>query len=188
LSLCVIVVAAAALAAAPVAAQHAGASGPAGQITLDRLFTTPDFQEDFFGPARWFPGGTAASYTTLEPAAGGGEAADIVRYDAATGARTVLVPAAKLIAPGTTSPLEIESYTWSPDAKRVVIFTNSRQVWRQRTRGDFWLLDLGTWSLRKLGGPDAPPSSLMFATFSPDGRRIAYVRGCCDAAHHAAHE
>ena len=85
-------------------------------------------------------------------------------------------PPTKLVTPGTTTPLAIEEYSWSPDGKRVLIFTNSRQVWRQRTRGDFWMLDLTTWNLRKLGGPDAPPSTLMFAKFSPDSRRIAYVR------------
>ncbi len=175
-SLCAIVAAPAALCVTPLAAQRAGPGGPSGQVTLDRLFTTPDFQEDFFGPARWFPGAGPASYTTLEPAAGGTEATDIVRYDAGTGARTVLVPAAKLVPPGATSPLEIESYSWSPDGKRLLVFTNSRQVWRQRTRGDFWMLDLATWNLRKLGGPDAPPSTLMFAKFSADGRHVAYVR------------
>ena len=135
LSVCAIVVAPAAILAAiiaaPLAAQRAGPGGPSGQITLDRLFTTPDFQEDFFGPARWFPASTAASYTTLEPSPAGGEATDIVRYDATTGARTVLVPATKLVTPGTTTPLAIEEYSWSPDGKRVLIFTNSRQVWRE---------------------------------------------------------
>ncbi len=175
-SLCAILAAPAALCVTPLAAQRAGPGGPSGQVTLDRLFTTPDFQEDFFGPARWFPGAGPASYTTVEPAASGSEATSIVRYDAATGARTVLVPAAKLVPSGATSPLEIESYSWSPDGKRLLVFTNSRQVWRQRTRGDFWMLDLATWNLRKLGGPDAPPSTVMFAKFSPDGRRVAYVR------------
>jgi dipeptidyl-peptidase-4 len=159
------------------AAQRAGPDGPTSQVTLDRLFTTPDFQEDFFGPARWLPGSTTGAYTTLEPAAGGPDGAtDIVRYDGVTGVHAVIVPASKLVPPGATAPLEIENYVFSPDRNHVIIFTNSRQVWRQRTRGDFWLLDLGSWTLRKLGGPNAPPSTLMFAKFSPDGRRVAYVR------------
>ena len=158
-------------------AQRAGSSGPGSEVTIDRLFTTPDFQEDDFGPARWFHGSSTGAYTTLEPSTGGGSgAADLVRYDGVTGARTILVPASKLVPPGATAPLEIENYVWSPDGKRVLIFTRSRKVWRQRTRGDFWMLDIGSWALRKLGGPDAAPSTLMFAKFSPDGRRVAYVR------------
>jgi dipeptidyl-peptidase-4 len=56
------------------------------------------------------------------------------------------------------------------------VFTNSKKVWRQNTRGDFWALELATWRLTKLGGSDAKPSTLMFAKFSPDGNRVAYVR------------
>jgi dipeptidyl-peptidase-4 len=141
-------------------------------LTLGRLFSSPDFQARTFGPAQWFSGSV---YTTVEPRAGG-SGTDIVRYDAATGVRTIFVPAARLVPPGDTAPMTIESYTVSPDAQHVLVFTNSRRVWRQRTRGDFWLVDLETWSLRKVGGPSAPPSTVMFAKFSPDGQRIAYVR------------
>ena len=56
-----------------------------------------------------------------------------------------------------------------------MIFTNTRKVWRQNTRGDYWVLDLDSGRLKKLGG-DAPESSLMFAKFSPDGSRVGYVR------------
>jgi dipeptidyl-peptidase-4 len=57
----------------------------------------------------------------------------------------------------------------------VLIFTNSKQVWRTNTRGDYWVLDLSGWTLKKLGG-DGPPSTLMFAKFSPDGGRVGWVR------------
>jgi dipeptidyl-peptidase-4 len=156
------------MAAHSVAAQRPDSS----TLTLDRLFASSDFQAKEFGPARWLSGSV---YTTVEPAAGG-RGTDIVRYDAATGARTVFVPAARLTTPGDTTPTAIEDYTVSADGQHVLVFTNSRRVWRQRTRGDFWLLDLHSLALRKLGGADAAPSTLMFATFSPDGRRVAYVR------------
>ena len=143
-----------------------------GRLTLERIFASPDFFGDRFGPARWLASGDA--YTTLEPGANGG--ADIVRYDAATGTRSVLVPAARLQPPGASEPIDIEDYSWSDDGKRLLVFTNSQRVWRQNTRGDFWVLDLATWRLRQLGGPGAKPSTLMFAKFSPDGRRVAYVR------------
>jgi dipeptidyl-peptidase-4 len=157
-----------ATAASPARAQLADSS----LLTLDHLFSSPDFRAKEFGPAQWISGGV---YTTVEPRAGG-SGTDIVRYDAATGARTIFVPAARLIPPGDSAPMTIEDYTVSPDGRHVLVFTNSRRVWRQRTRGDFWLVDPQTWALRKLGGPDAPPSSVMFAKFSPDGQHVAYVR------------
>src|SRR5438874_3954077 len=142
-----------------------------GRLTLQRIFASRDFLGQRFGPARWLASGDA--YTTLAFAVGGG--ADIVRYDAATGARAVLVPAARLVPAGASEPIEVEDYSWSPDGKRLLVFTNSQRVWRENTRGDFWVLDLGSWRLRKLGG-NANPSTLMFAKFSPDGGRMAYVR------------
>ena len=87
----------------------------------------------------------------------------------------MVVPASRLVPPGDSLPLDVEDYAWSSDGTRLLVFTNSRRVWREHTRGDYWVLDLATWKLRKLGG-DAQPATLMFAKFSPDGRRAGYVR------------
>jgi dipeptidyl-peptidase-4 len=142
-------------------------------VTLERVFDSDEFVPDFPGGVRWIPG--QAAYSKLEPdSATGGRA--LVRYDAATGRREVWVPASRLVPPGDSVPLPVENYDISPDRKRLLLFTNSRKVWRLNTRGDFWTLDLADWRLRKLGGPDAAPSTLMFAKFSPDGGRVAYVR------------
>src|SRR5215469_8150406 len=111
-------------------------TGDGSRITLDRIFTTPDFQEDGLGPVHWFPGGAHAAYTMAMPTGERGPGADIVRFDAATGTREVLVPASKLTPPGAAA-LEIENYEWSPDGTRLLVFTNSRRVWRQNTRGDY---------------------------------------------------
>lgn len=160
---------AAALCAA--ASRVAGGQSDPGRLTLPRIFASRDFFGERFGPARWLASGDA--YTTLELAVGGGT--DIVRYDAATGARTVLVPSARLTPAGSPEPIDVEDYSWSPDGTRLLVFTNSQRVWRENTRGDFWVLELANGRLRKLGG-DAKPSTLMFAKFSPDGGRVAYVR------------
>jgi len=139
---------------------------------LKRIFDKEDFRAKTFGPARWMEGGTA--YTTVEASAATKDAKDIVRYDAA-GARTILVAAARLQPQGAAKPLAIDDYSWSKGGKLLLLFTNSQKVWRQNTRGDYWVLDLAGGRLRQLGGT-APAASLMFAKFSPDGSRVAYVR------------
>ncbi|HEX5437843.1 MAG TPA: DPP IV N-terminal domain-containing protein [Gemmatimonadaceae bacterium] len=156
----------------PPAAARAQQPG-AERVTLNRLFASEDFVGDRFGPSSWF--GDSA-YTTLEPSTGAQGGMDVVRYDAATGRRDVLVSAARLVPSGRTAPLDIQGYSWSPDRTMLLVYTNSRRVWRQNTRGDYWVLDLHSGRLRQLGGPAAKPSTLMFATFSPDGHRVAYVR------------
>jgi len=144
-----------------------------GTLTLERIFASGDFQSERFGPARWLEG--EAAYTTVEPSETVEGGSDLVRYDAATGAREVWVPAASLVPEGAREPLEIEDYAWSPAGGRLLVFTNSARVWRDNTRGDYWILERDSGDLRKLGG-DAPESTLMFAKFSPDGSRVGYVR------------
>jgi dipeptidyl-peptidase-4 len=148
---------------------------PAQQLspTLDAIFNKHEFDAKHFGPARWIDKG--AEYTTVEPSAAVSGGEDIVEYETATGKRTVLVSAAKLIASPAAPPMKIDDYTWSDDNKQLLVFTNTRKVWRLNTRGDYWLLDLASGRLKKLGG-DAPESSLMFAKFSPDGKSVAFVR------------
>jgi dipeptidyl-peptidase-4 len=146
-------------------------------LTLDRIHKSGDFNGDGFGPTQWLS--KAKGYTTLEDSAKVKGSQDIVRHDPETGKKDVLVSAEHLYArdngQAARSPLHIESYAWSPDEALVLIFTNSRRVWRQNTRGDYYLFDISSRELRKLGGKDARPSSLMFAKFAPDGKKIAWV-------------
>lgn len=143
----------------------------AARLSVDRIFASRDFAAERFGPARWMADG--GSYTTVEPAAGGA-GLDLVLYRAETGAREILVPASRLVPPGETTPIAIDDYAWSPDGAVLIVMTNSRRVWRQNTRGDFWTFNLASGLLRKLGAR-FEPSMLMFAKLSPDGRMAAYV-------------
>jgi dipeptidyl-peptidase-4 len=140
-------------------------------LTVDSLFT---YRGRFLGPVQWQADGSG--YLALEPSPTKKNFVDIVRYDANTGERTVKVSAEKLTPTGANEPLGVEEFTVTPDEQKLLIFTNSARVWRSNTRGDYWVLDLKNNSLTKLGGSDAKPSTLMFAKFSPDGQRVAYVR------------
>ncbi|MFV2007684.1 MAG: DPP IV N-terminal domain-containing protein, partial [Longimicrobiales bacterium] len=141
-------------------------------LTLERLYASREFASERFGPARWLEDGSG--YTTLEVARSGTRAFDIVRFDPETGASEVLVAAESLRPTGAASPLVVEDYAWSADGSKLLIFTNTRRVWRDNTRGDYWVLDLADGDLRKLGG-NAEEATLMFAKFSPQGDRVGYV-------------
>src|ERR1041384_4574923 len=152
-------------------AQRAGSD--TAPLTVDRIFASPEFRSGTFGPLAWLADGI--SYTTLEPPASGRPGRDIVRLDAETGLRTILVPAARVIPAGDSTPLDIEDYGWSADGRKLLVFTNSRQGWRTNTRGDYWVLDLAGWTIKKRGCT-GPASTVMFAKFSPDGNRVGWVR------------
>ena len=133
-----------------------------------------EFAAEPFGPARWLEDGTA--YTTLEPSADG-TGQDIVRYDVETGTRGRSWWRPRQLVPrGDDGPLEVEDYAWSPDGTMLLIFTNTQPVWRLNTRGDYWVLDRASGQAPEAGRPEAKPSTLMFAKFSPDGGRVGYVR------------
>ena len=140
---------------------------------IAHLMASGEFRPKTFRGGEWL--GNGDYYLALEPTAAG-EGVDIVRYQTSTGARDILISASRLIPTGAKTPLDLEDYAFSADGQQLLVFTNSQTVWRQNTRGDYWVLDLKSGALRKLGG-DAPASSLMFAKFSPDNKKVGYVRG-----------
>jgi dipeptidyl-peptidase-4 len=142
------------------------------RLTVERIFGTGEFAARGAGQLRWLDDST---YVALQANPQQNGSVELARFNARTGARDVLVQPAWLLPNGASAPLEVENYFWSPDHTRLLVFTASQRVWRENTRGDYWVLDLASHQLRKLGG-DAPPSTLMFAKFSPDGQRVAYVR------------
>jgi dipeptidyl-peptidase-4 len=170
-SLHILCISLALLAATPPASSAEEVTDPS-RLTLDRIFKNREFQPEEFGPARWMKDGSG--YTTLEESEDFEEARDIVLYEPATGGRTVLVPASRLIPAEGEEPLAIDDYHWSADGTRLLVFTNTERVWRRNTRGDYWLLRLADNTLQKLGG-DAEASSMMFAKISPDNSRVAWV-------------
>lgn len=106
---------------------------------------------------------------------------DIVSYEASSGNKKnsadegkVLIPASMLVKPGTSDTLSVRSFTFDSSHNQVLIYTNTRRVWRYDTRGDYWVLNMKSGRLTQLGA-NLPESSLMFAKFSPDGSRVAYV-------------
>jgi dipeptidyl-peptidase-4 len=72
------------------------------------------------------------------------------------------------------NPLSVRSFQFSADGTKALIYTNTKRVWRQDSRGDYWVADITNNTLKQIG-KSKPASSLMFAKFSPDGSKVAYV-------------
>lgn len=123
------------------------------------------------GSMTWLKDGERFSRREWNEQTGG---VDIVAYRAKDNAREVIIPSSMLINRETGKPIRISGLSWSEDNSKILIFNNTRRVWRYNTRGDYWVLDLKTGVLRQLG-KNMPESSMMFAKFSPDASRVAYV-------------
>ena len=143
------------------------------KLTIDRIFADKDFQEERFGQITWSQ--NSASYFTFKSAGGSKKGRDLVRVDCASGMEKIVASSDILIPKGKQEPIAIDGFDFSADETKVLVYTNSQRVWRRNTRGDYWLLDIVSGELKQLGG-DAAPATMMFARFSPDGKRIAYVR------------
>lgn len=98
----------------------------------------------------------------------------IIQYNLPAFARTVLVDSQQLVPQGMNKPIVVRNFYFSNDGKRLLLYTNTKKVWRYDTRGDYWVLDVAANTLRPVG-KERPASSLMYAKFSPDGSKVAYV-------------
>ena len=129
---------------------------PETEARLTSIFEARDFDARSF-QATWLPDGTG--YTTLE-AQSGTSARELIRYDAASGDRTVLASLPNLTPSGASEPLSISGYQFAPDGSWVLL----------QTDGDgFWMFDVATSTLKQVeaGGGN---------TISPDGGRILFTR------------
>ncbi len=156
-------------------------------LTNEAIYGDWEYNAKRPGVIRW--GDEGSNFTALETAKGFEDAElekdqygddiklyeEIVQYDPATLDRKVLISLAQLTPEGADKALPVDDYKWSKDRKLVLIYTNAKYVWRDKTRGEYWVLNLDNDDLWKLGDDKSEPSQMMFGKFSPDGSKFAYV-------------
>lgn len=157
------------------------------QLTNEAIFANYDYNAEYPGAIRWLEEG--ANYSALETAEGYEDAAlekdrygddikvyeEVVQYDPATLERSILISLKQLTPTGSDKALTVDDYQWSDDKSKILIYTNAEYVWRKKDRGDYWVRDLKTDVMWKLGGEQSSPGQMMFGKFSPDGLKFAYV-------------
>ena len=87
------------------------------------------------------------------------EAGEIVKYSLPQNTKTTLVPKEKLAVPGQSKSISIRNFIFSADEQQLLIYTNTKKVWRLDTKGDYWLYKLAGGSLKQIG-KSLPASSL----------------------------
>lgn len=99
---------------------------------------------------------------------------NIVRTDALDPSKSSILISKEMLTPKGGNALDLVRFAFSDGNQKLLVNTNTKKVWRYDTRGDFWVYDLNTKSLKQIG-KGKPASSLMFAKFSPDAQKVAYV-------------
>jgi dipeptidyl-peptidase-4 len=134
-------------------------------LTLERIYASNEFRQERLQPIQWIENGDA--YVTVE------NGNELARWDSKSLEKSVFVPGSALQSNG--QAIQIESFSLSDDGSKVLIFTNSSRVWRSNTKGDYFVYDLENKELKQLG-KEFESSSLMFAKFSADNSKVAYVQ------------
>lgn len=156
-------------------------------LSNEAIYKDYEFNAKRPGAFRWQTEGS--NFTALETAEGFEDAElekdrygddikvyeEIVEYDPATLERRVLISLAQLTPKGSDKALVVDDYVWSKDRSRLLIYTNAEYVWRDKTRGEYWVLNMADNALWKLGAEGLEPSQMMFGKFSPDASKFAYV-------------
>ena len=110
------------------------------------------------GGGRWLDGGKAYLMGA-------------VRFDTATGARQETPPEPSYRPP--QGDRALSGGTPSADGRKLLFATNSHTIMIRKTAADYWVFDKAENSWHKLGGKST--AGLLFAKFSPDGKRVAYL-------------
>src|SRR6202140_3098526 len=143
------------------------------QLTIEKIFAEGGVTGRAPETIKWSPDGTKVSFVQRDNE---GERGELWYVDAATGEKKVLVSEVKMsqLAPPVSkihderekervTRYPVAAYSWSPDSKHL-LFDSQGQLW-------YYSLDTGT-VVQLTSSPDGSGDP----KFSPDGKRVAYLR------------
>ncbi len=127
-------------------------------LTLEDIFSKTTFRAASVPGFTWMRDGRYYSAV---------DAAGLVQHEVATGrAVQTLVAAAAL------GGLPVEGYDFNADEQKVLFSTAVEPIYRHSARANYYVFDRGTRKLTAL----SPGGKQSYATFSPNGQQVAFVR------------
>ena len=140
-------------------------------FTLEAIHASDTFSPETFRGGRWADEGPVLTY--IQPA-DTGEATHLMRYNLETGDSTRVIDGTNLYAEDVDRIVPIEDYAFSGDGEKVLIYTDSKQVWRANTKGFYYVYDRSAQTLTPVA--DRDDGYQMFAKFNPSATKVAFVR------------
>jgi len=139
------------------------------KITLEDIYKNNVFSINSIRGLTWMKDGDY--YTSLERSEDGAQ--DIIKNSTATGEVVeVLVDGSELIPEGEENAINFSSYDFDQDETKVLLSTESEQIYRRSSKAINYIFDIATASLELL----VEGQKQSYATFSPDGSKVAFVR------------
>src|SRR5688572_22404908 len=129
------------------------------QITVEDFTTKNTFAQKSITGINWMNDGKY--YSTLT-------GNKIIKYNITTGLEVETIVDGSSLSPA----VNIESYSFSDDESKILILTDFRNIYRRSYTAEYFVYDIPSKSLRPLstGGRQS------YATFSPDGKFVGFVR------------
>lgn len=129
------------------------------QISIEDLYLRGTFNQRSVSALNWMKGG--GFYTALNEN-------KIVKYNISTGNEVETI----LDGGSLSTPVNIQNYYFSADEKKLLLMTSRESIYRRSFKADYYVYDISTKQLSKLSQGDKQS----YATFSPDGTKVAFVR------------
>ncbi|MEQ9426139.1 MAG: S9 family peptidase [Cyclobacteriaceae bacterium] len=132
--------------------------------TAQTTFTIEDiyqgrFRQETVDAIRWMKDGSF--YTALEDN-------KIIKYDIKSGSAIVTLVDGDGISP----KLEIDDYRFSSDESKLLIMTDRMSIYRRSFTAEYYIYDLESKAIQPL----SENGEQSYATFAPDGSKVAFVR------------
>ncbi|MFV1979902.1 MAG: DPP IV N-terminal domain-containing protein, partial [Rhodothermia bacterium] len=140
------------------------------ELTLEDIFLNDTFAGQSFAGGQWADSGPVVTYVVPS----GPDQTSIVSYDLESDEVTVLVDGALLYADDVDRVITIDSYRFTSDGRKVLLYSDSERVWRRNTKGYYYVFDLDDETLTPIS--DREFGFQMFAKLDPSGSRVAFVR------------
>ncbi len=140
------------------------------EITNQTIWYSNTFSGDYLAGLVSMNDGT--HYTTMESATGGME---VNAYEYRTGKKiSTVLRSEDLMLPGQDAPLQFEGYEFSGDETRLMVRTDMEPLYRYSYYAYNYVYDRASKTVKPLTDPEQSKQRL--ATFSPDGKRAAFMR------------
>jgi dipeptidyl-peptidase-4 len=143
--------------------------GPA--FTLKSIHDSSTFRPETFRGGTWAEQGPIITYIESADTA---DATHLMRYNLKTDERTRVIDGTNLYAEDVDRIVPIQGYSFSEEGNKVLIFTDSKEVWRANTKGFYYVYDLDAQTLTPIS--DRESGYQMFAKFNPSATKVAFVR------------
>ena len=148
----------------------ASSSTGAQELTLEAIFADNLLQQETVSSIRWMDDGR---YYTAQESEDTAYYQHILRYDITTGdVVDTLVNGRQLVPDDDTPALAYDDYELSPQEDKVLFATELEPIYRRSSKAYYYVYDQATGDFRPL----AEGGKQSYATFSPDGTKVAFVR------------